>query len=107
MGKEGAFKVVVNNIKDASKYAVTSITYTITHDNYRKVIDFAKFCNKEFKDIYAVFFSVYKGSNPDFVMTDEDVEIFFNNLLPILKNELSEESLSLLTETIDLKSRNH
>jgi len=105
VGKAGAFKEVVKNIKEASKYSTTSITYTVTHDNYHKVVDFVKFCNREFKDLYAVFFSVYKGTNPLFVMTDEDVEIFFNDLLPILKNELLPESLSLLTETIDVKGR--
>lgn len=105
VGKQGAFKAVVKNIKISIPQTVTSITYTLTHDNYKDAVNFSRFAKKEFVGIYAIFFSVYKGMNPLFAFTQRDCEDFFHNILPQLKNELSGESLALLNETIDEKRR--
>jgi len=100
-----AFERVVNNIKRASKDAVTSITYTLSKKNYRDSVEFAKFANREFPSLYATFFSVYKGTNPEYAIVDEDIDIFFNEVLPKLEAELPTESLALIHETIDEKKR--
>lgn len=100
-----AFNTVVNNIKEASKDTVTSITYTMTKDNYERIPEFIKFCNFEFPNLYAIFFSIFKGTNPKFVFTDKDVDNFFNNIKPKMDLLLKEESKNLLNETITEKFR--
>jgi MoaA/NifB/PqqE/SkfB family radical SAM enzyme len=105
VGKRGAFKTVVDNIKRVIPHTVVSITYTLTHENYKDAVVFAKFAMREFAEVYAVFFSTYKGSNPAFAFTSQDAEEFFMETLPQLKSELSGESLALLNETIDDKRR--
>ena len=100
-----AFDTVVKHIKMAIPHTVVSITYTLTKENYWSAADFAKFAAKEFPGLYALFFSVYKGTNPRFVFNDADVTRIFTHVLPELKTELSEESLHLLEETLDEKRR--
>jgi MoaA/NifB/PqqE/SkfB family radical SAM enzyme len=105
VGHKGAFDNVVKHIKEAIPHTTTSITYTLNRQNYRDSVSFAKFVKKEFPGLYAVFFSVYKGTNVGFAWTKEDADDFFSNTLPLLKNELDEESLALICETIDEKIR--
>jgi len=100
-----AFDRVVKNIKNATQDTVVSITYTLTKQNYKDVVKFAEFCNKEFPDIYAIFFSVYKGIDERFVLSDNDAEYFFANILPDLMPILNHESARLIEETIDEKLR--
>jgi len=105
VGVPGAWNQVVRNIQEASKLAVTSVTYTLTKENYRKAPDFIRFANNAFPHLYATFFSVYKGTNERFVFTDEDIDVFFNSVIPEMKAYLDEESLALLCETIGNKQR--
>ena len=105
VGRDGAFNAVVSNIKRAIPYTITSITYTLTKKNYRDAIAFAKFTNREFKGLYALFFSVYKGTNPDYAITGVDADNYFSSVLPQLESELPKESLALIRETIDEKRR--
>lgn len=105
VGRSGAFEVVVKNIKLSIPHTVVSITYTLTKENYRNAPDFARFANKNLTGLYAVFFSVYKGTNPNYIMTNQDADIFFSTILPELESELSNESLALIRETIDEKMR--
>jgi MoaA/NifB/PqqE/SkfB family radical SAM enzyme len=105
VGFPGAFNRVVSNIKRASSYVVASITYTLTRENYKDAPEFMRWCRKEFPDLYAVFFSVYKGNNPRFAFTKDVAGDFFNNIKPKLQTEMDLESLSLLNETIDEKFR--
>lgn len=105
VGRSGAFKAVVDNIKKSIPYTDVSITYTLTKNNYKNAINFAKFTNKHFKGLYAVFFSVYKGESNDYAMSNFDADVFFNATLPQLYNELEPESVALLKETIDEKRR--
>ena len=100
-----AFDRVVANIKKCIPDTVVSVTYTLTKENYRRAADFAAFARREFPGVYAVFFSVYKGTNPRFVFDATDAEIFFKITMPILKNILPEESLRLMEETLDEKRR--
>ncbi len=105
VGKNGAFNQVVRNIKRASMETVTSITYTLTKENYNNAIDFVRFSNQEFPNLYAIFFSIYKGNNPLFAFSKDDVNKIFDEIIPRLESELSVESLALLYETIDEKRR--
>jgi MoaA/NifB/PqqE/SkfB family radical SAM enzyme len=105
VGKENAFETVVKNIKEASELTTTSITFTLNKQNYRQTVDFSRFVKKEFPKLYAVFFSVYKGYNLDFSIDNKTASNFFDNVLPILKKELPEESLNLICETINEKRR--
>jgi sulfatase maturation enzyme AslB (radical SAM superfamily) len=103
--RNNAFQLVVQNIKQALDKTVVSITYTITRENYLQIPEFIKFCNKEFQGLYAIFFSVYKGTNPTFMMTEEIAQDFFTNIKPIMDATLDTESRALLNETIDEKMR--
>jgi len=99
------FDKVVRNIKNACKETVTSITYTTTAENYKQIPNFIKFASKEFPGLYAIFFSVYKGTNPRFVFTKEIIDDFFNNVKPIMITLLDPESRALFEETITEKMR--
>lgn len=100
-----AFDRVVANIKEASKHTVTSITYTLTKENYTKAPEFIRFANREFPDLYALFFSSYKGMNPRFVFEQEDIDAIFSEVIPEMESLLGEESLALLRETLNNKRR--
>lgn len=105
VGRSGAFATVYNNIKKASEQTITTITYTLTKENYKDAPKFAKFAENHFPSLYAIFFSIYKGCNPKYQISVEDSEIFFNKVLQKLEHVLNKESLSLLHETIDEKRR--
>jgi sulfatase maturation enzyme AslB (radical SAM superfamily) len=100
-----AFDRVIANIQAASKQTVTSITYTLTKENYKAAPEFVRFANATFPDLYALFFSSYKGTNPRFVFTGDEIENFFGIVMPELDKLLSEESRALLHETLGDKLR--
>lgn len=103
--KQGSFDKVIENIEWASKLTTTSITCTLTKDNFRDSVDFADFVNSKFPSLYALFFSVYKGNNPRFVFDANSADIFAKDILPKLPMSLNPESQWLLQETIDEKKR--
>ena len=105
VGKKGAFEKVVRNIKLSIPNTVVSITYTITKENYRDIPKFIDFSNKEFVGLHALFFSIYKGNNLRFIMDRNNIEEFFNKIVPIIKEKLVGESLNLFNETIPEKIR--
>lgn len=100
-----SFDRVVNNIKMGCEDTITSITCTLTRENYRDAPDFMKFCRDSFPGLYAVFFSIYKGTKDRFAFQDKDVDIFFNETRPLLQEQMDKESLNLFLETIDEKRR--
>jgi MoaA/NifB/PqqE/SkfB family radical SAM enzyme len=100
-----SFDRVVNNIKLACSYTVTSITCTLTRENYRDAPVFMRFCRDSFPGLYAVFFSIYKGNKARFAFQENDVEKFFNETRQLLQEQMDKESLSLFMETIDEKRR--
>ncbi len=102
---DNSFQKVVDNIKYACSYTVTSITCVLTKENYKDTPEFMKWCRREFPDLYAVFFSIYKGSDERFLLSDNDVNYFFDVIKPKLEKEMDRESLSLFQETIDEKFR--
>lgn len=105
VGRCNAFNTVVKNIKNAAPITVTSITCTLTKQNYKDAVDFALFCQEQFKELYAIFFSVYKGIDERFLLTDDDANLFFNETYPKLLKILNDESKNLIMETIDEKIR--
>lgn len=102
---KNVFKKVVKNIKEASEKTVTSITCTVTRQNMESLPEFSKFCSQEFPELYAVFFSVYKGKDEEFRLSEEEADQFFFNILPRVKENLNEESRNLVSETLDEKRR--
>ena len=105
VGRSGAFDTVCGNIKRASELTTTTITYTLTKENFKDAPRFARFAAEQFPSLYAVFFSIYKGCNPAFALTAEDADLFFEKVLSELETELGPESLALIRETIDEKRR--
>lgn len=103
--KEGAFKNVVNNIRESSKNVITSITCVLGKNTYKNAPEFMKWCRIQFPDVYAVFFSCYKGDSHDFKMTESEANDFFYNIKPELEKEMNKESYELLNETIEEKFR--
>lgn len=105
VGTTGAFKRIIKNIKYGSEYTITSITCVLSKENYLDLPRFVDFCNSEFPKLYAIFFSVYKGTNARFVMNSEEVNELFTKIFPKIKLKLNKESLWLLNETLDEKRR--
>jgi molybdenum cofactor biosynthesis enzyme MoaA len=100
-----AFDTVVSNIKKSIPDTVVSITYTMTKENYLGIPKFINFCKDQFPGLYAIFFSVYKGTNEKYAFSGEDVETFFSVIKPQMDSLLDEESKALLNETITEKFR--
>jgi MoaA/NifB/PqqE/SkfB family radical SAM enzyme len=100
-----AFDCVVKNIKEACKRSTVSLTCVLTKQTYNKTIELAKYCAEEFPGMYALFFSIYKGTDPDLLMTKEEIDTFYDIIRPDLEKELNTESFELLRETLDRKSR--
>ena len=101
----GAFQHVVANIKECSPRVVTSITCVLSKQTYAQAPEFMRFVRREFPDLYAVFFSCYKGNNPEFAMTQENADQFFDVIRPQLEAEMDKESLELFRETATEKFR--
>jgi MoaA/NifB/PqqE/SkfB family radical SAM enzyme len=105
VNKKYAFNNVCNNIKYSITNSITSLTSVLTKENYKNAPKLMNFCLNNFPGLYAVFFSVYKGTNKRFCFDKQDCDIFFNEIKPKLENEMNEESLNLFNETIDEKFR--
>jgi len=102
---KGAFTNTINNIKKHSKRTITSITCVLSKKTYLDSPEFMRYCREEFPGLYAVFFSCYKGDNPEFIMSEKDVDTFFNETRFKLEKEMDKESLGLFKETLDEKFR--
>lgn len=83
MGIE-SFDAVVKNMKAYStemKDKMLSITAVLNRQTYRDMIKLAEYVSTEF-DVYNLYFSNYKGNNPEFAFTDEEIEDMFENYIP-------------------------
>ena len=105
VGRKGAFKIVCENIQKATKETNVSITFTLNRTNLENAVDFTKFCNKKFPNLYAIFFSIYKGNDQRFIISREQASFFFKEVKNKLLQNLNKESRALLCETIDEKRR--
>ena len=77
----------------------------MTKENFMEIPEFIEFSKKAFPGLYAVFFSVYKGTNERFMFSEDDANRFFSCIKPAMDSMLDDESKSLLNETIDEKFR--
>lgn len=79
-----AFETVVENMK---KYSETmagkmlSITAVLNRKTYKHMLELAKFVQENF-NVYNLYYSNYKGSNPEFAFTDEEIDDMFENYIP-------------------------
>jgi organic radical activating enzyme len=105
VGISGAHRQVRRNIKWACKHTDLSITFTMSKANYKKTCYFATWAQEMFPDMYAMFFSVYKGTNPEYAWDDKSVNDFWDNYRPNLIDTLDAESRALFYETMDEKKR--
>lgn len=100
----GAFEKVVENMKIYStemKDKMLSITAVLNRKTYKHMLELAKFVHENF-EVYNLYYSNYKGSNPEFAFTDEEIEDMFANHIPMVleffkqtDNEYSYKQLSL------------
>lgn len=80
----GAFEKVVENMKVYSKEMkekMLSITAVLNRKTYKHMLELAKFVHENF-EVYNLYYSNYKGSNPEFAFTDEEIEDMFVNHIP-------------------------
>lgn len=79
-----AFTQVVQNMKAYSEEMqgkMLSITAVLNRKTYKHMLDLAKFVHENFK-VYNLYYSNYKGSNPKFAFTTEEIEDMFSNYIP-------------------------
>lgn len=80
----GAFEKVFENMKIYSKEMkgkMLSITAVLNRKTYKNMLELAKFVHENF-EVYNLYYSNYKGSNPKFAFTDEEIEDMFQNHIP-------------------------
>lgn len=87
VGIKGSFMKVYDNLKKVNAMPdedrpIVSITYTMTHENYKHIPKFLEMYYQEFPNLYAVFFSTYKGTNDRFSFTEDDITDIFDNIKP-------------------------
>lgn len=63
---------------------IVSLTYTTTRENYQEIPDFLEMYSTRWPKFYATFFSSYKGTNPRFVLTEDDTERLFTKIVPMM-----------------------
>lgn len=99
-----SFDQVVENMKVYSSGMdgkMLSITAVLNRQTYKGMLPLVKFVQENFK-VYNLYFSNYKGSNPEYGFTDDEITDMFENYIPevldfFLKtgNEYSHRQLSL------------
>lgn len=80
----GAFEKVVENMKIYSREMrgkMLSITAVLNRKTYKHMLELAKFVHENF-EVYNLYYSNYKGQNPEFAFTDEEIEDMFQNYIP-------------------------
>lgn len=85
-----SFDTVVANLKAygdemKAKGDIVSMTAVLDRNTYKSMLDLAKFVHSEF-DVYNLYFSNYKGDNPDFAFTNEEIDDMFTNYIPKVKD---------------------
>lgn len=79
-----AFEKVVENMRIYSKEMkgkMLSITAILNRKTYKRMLELAKFVNENF-EVYNLYYSNYKGSNPEFAFTDEEIADMFKRHIP-------------------------
>ena len=78
------FDKVVENMKYYSEQMagkMLSITAVLNRKTYPHMLELARFVQENFK-VYNLYFSNYKGSNPEFAFTEAEIEDMFANYIP-------------------------
>lgn len=79
-----SFETVVENMKAYSASMsdkMLSITAVLNRKTYPHMLELAKFVHENFK-VYNLYFSNYKGNNPEFAFTDDEIKDMFDNYIP-------------------------
>lgn len=79
-----SFETVVENMKAYSvsmRNKMLSITAVLNRKTYPYMLELAKFVQENFK-VYNLYFSNYKGNNPEFAFTDDEIKDMFDNYIP-------------------------
>lgn len=107
------FSQVVENLKKYSEEMqdkMLSITAVLNRKTYKSMLELAKFVQENFK-VYNLYFSNYKGDNPEFAFTVDEIDDMFINYIPkVLQyfqemgNQYSYKQLSLYKPTDFLNS---
>lgn len=80
----------INDLNAKGEGPIVSITYTMTKENYKHIPLFLDMYYKELPNIYAVFFSAYKGTNERFAFTDAVIDDMFETVVPELNRIMVE-----------------
>lgn len=81
---QDSFDTVVDNLKYYSQMMqgkMLSITAVLNRKTYRYMLDLAKFVQENFK-VYNLYYSNYKGENPEFAFTVDEIDDMFKNYIP-------------------------
>lgn len=79
------FDKVVENMKyysETMKDKMLSITAVLNRKTYRYMLGLAKFVQENFK-VYNLYFSNYKGNNPEFAFTAKEIKDMFDTYIPM------------------------
>ncbi len=83
-GRANVFQKVTENIKYVNALPnapVISITYTVNAQNLNDIPTYLEYYYKNLR-VYAMFFSIYKGDNPDLYFKQNDISRLFNVIYP-------------------------
>lgn len=100
----GAFDTIVANMKDYSikmKDKMLSITAVLNRNTYKDMLELAKFVNENFS-VYNLYFSNYKGTDPNMAFTDSEIEDMFTNYIPKVKEFFLETENEYSFKQLDL-----
>jgi len=89
----GAFDRIVANLWKLSEYNKTkdvSITFTLTRENFREVPEFLSWYYRKLSRVYAIFFSIYKGTDERFLFREDDQIAFWDDVVPKMKQVFKE-----------------
>jgi MoaA/NifB/PqqE/SkfB family radical SAM enzyme len=89
VGRKNSYDRVINNFWTLESYGKnlnTSVTYTLTRDNYQKLPAFLGWYYNNLPKLYGVFFSEYKGTHPDFLWRESDIGVFWEFIVPKVKS---------------------
>lgn len=79
-----SFDKVVSNMKKYSsemENKMLSITAVLNRQTYRDMLSLVKFVEENF-NVYNLYFSNYKGDNPEYAFSDDEILDMFDNYIP-------------------------
>ena len=101
------FDQVVENLKCYSKKMqgkMLSITAVLNRSTYPHMLELAQFCHDNFK-LYHLYFSNYKGNDPEFAFTDEEIDDMFSVHIPEVVDFFTRTGQMYSAKQLDLYSK--